>query len=235
MNYRSKKDIRVFNECPFQVNLVGQRRDYIFPPCLDGEPTMNFVDFDEIEYAHSRGKVFSVGLLIFAEEDREGMYDALGIKDWKSKVWFNSDIEDIIMNPTVEKMQRVIDIKDVITFERVRGMMVRFVNEKRDVSQNVINVINSRYRELNAGNITSKIVVRSSDVAANVSVDEVDALKKQIAEMQRMMEKMAANQSDTAKSKPVEPAKEEKKIVGGKSTTTRGRKKATTADTSDEK
>ena len=235
MNYRSKKDIRVFNECPFQVNLVGQRRDYIFPPCLDGEPTMNFVDFDEIEYAHSRGKVFSVGLLIFAEEDREGMYDALGIKDWKNKIWFNSDIEDIIMNPTVEKMQRVIDIKDVITFERVRGMMVRFVNEKRDVSQNVINVINSRYRELNAGNITSKIVVRSSDVAANVSADEVDALKKQIAEMQRMMEKMAANQSDTAKSKLVEPVKEEKKIVGGKSTTTRGRKKATTADTSDEK
>ena len=94
MTYRGKKDIRVFNECPFQVNLVGQRRDYIFPPCLDGEPTMNFVDFDEIEYAHSRGKVFSVGLLIFAEEDREGMYDALGIKDWKNKIWFNSDVED---------------------------------------------------------------------------------------------------------------------------------------------
>ena len=132
-------------------------------------------------------------------------------------------------------MQRVIDIKDVIVFERVRGMMVRFVNEKRDVSQNVINVINSRYRELNAGNITSKIVVRSSDVAANVSADEVDALKKQIAEMQRMMEKMAANQSVATGSKPVEPAKEEKKIVGGKSTTTRGRKKATATDTSDEK
>jgi hypothetical protein len=46
---------------------------------------MNFVDFDEIEYAHSRGKVFNVGLLIFAEEDREGMYEALGIKDWKNK------------------------------------------------------------------------------------------------------------------------------------------------------
>lgn len=238
MNYRNKKDIRVFNECPFQVNLVGQRRDYIFPPCLDGEPTMNFIDFDEIEYAHSRGKVFNIGLLIFDEEDREGMYEALGIKDWKNKVWFNKDIEDIIMNPSVEKMQRVIDIKDIITFERVRGMMVRFVNEKRDVSQNVINVINSRYRELNAGNITSKIVVRSSDVVPNVTADEVDSLKRQIAEMQRMMEKMTESQSATSDGatvgKVVETEKEEKKIVGGKSTT-RGRKKATTIDTSDEK
>lgn len=191
MNYRGKKDVRVYNECPFQVNLVGQRRDYIFPPCLDGEPTMNFVDFEEIEYAHSRGKVFNIGLLIFAEEDREGMYAALGIKNWKDKIWYNDDIEDIIMHPSLEKMQRVIDIKDLITFERVRGMMVRFTNEKRDVSQNVINLINARYRELNAGNVTSKIVIRPADVEEKVSVDEVADLKRQLAEMQDLVKKLA--------------------------------------------
>ena len=196
MNYRGKKDIRVYNECPFQNNLVGQRRDYIFPPCVDGEPTMNFVDFEEIEYAHSRGKLFTIGLLTFAEEDREGMYEALGIKDWKNKVWFNSDIEDIIMNPTLEKMQRVIDIKDTITLERVRGMMVLFVNQKRDVSQNVINIINARYRELNAGNQTSKIVVRPADVEKQVSSSEVDDLKRQLAEMQEMMAKMMATKGE---------------------------------------
>lgn len=191
MSYRGKKDIRVYNECPFQVNLVGQRRDYIFPPCLDGEPTMNFVDFEEIEYAHSRGKVFNIGLLIFAEEDRDGMYGALGVKNWKDKVWFNNVIEDIIMHPTVEKMQRVIDIKDLITFERVRGMMVRFMNEKRDVSQNVINLINARYRELNAGNSTSKIVIRPADVETTASAGEVEDLKKQLAEMQELIKKLA--------------------------------------------
>lgn len=193
MNYRGKKDVRVYNECPFQVNLVGQRRDYIFPPCLDGDPTMNFVDFDEIEYAHSRGKVFSIGLLTFAPEDMEGMYQALGIKDWESKVWFNKDIEDIITHPTLEKMQRVIDIKDIITFERVRGMMVRFINERRDVSQNVINLINARYRELNSGNTTSKIVIRPADVEVKAKAEDVEDLKRQLAEMKAMMEKMAAS------------------------------------------
>ena len=190
MDYRGKKDVRVFNECPFQVNLVGQRREYIFPPCTDDEPTMNFVDFDEIEYAHSRGKLFTIGLLTFDESDREGMYEALGVKDWQSKVWTNKDIEDIILHPTLEKMQRVIDIKDKITFERVRGMMVRFVNEKRDVSQNVINIINSRYKELSFGNMTTKIVIRPVDVQPTASSEEVDDLKRQLAEMQAMMAKM---------------------------------------------
>lgn len=192
MNYRGRKDIRVYNECPFQVNLVGQRRDYIFPPCLDGEPTMNFVDFEEIEYAHSRGKVFNIGLLTFAEEDREGMYEALGVKNWKDKVWTNDDIKDIITHPNLEKMQKVIDVKDLITFERIRGMMVRFVNEKRDVSQNVINLINARYRELNAGNVTSKIVIKSADVEEKVSADEVADLKQQLKEMQDLVKKLAS-------------------------------------------
>ena len=192
MNYRGKKDIRVYNECPFQVNLVGQRRDYIFPPCLDGEPTMNFVDFEEIEYAHSRGKVFNIGLLTFAEEDREGMYEALGVKNWKDKVWTNDEIKDIITHPNLEKMQKVIDVKDLITFERIRGMMVRFVNEKRDVSQNVINLINARYRELNAGSVTSKIVIRPTDVEEKVSADEVADLKRQLVEMQEMMKKLTS-------------------------------------------
>lgn len=228
MNYRGKKDVRVYNECPFQVNLVGQRRDYIFPPCIDGEPTMNFVDFEEIEYAHSRGKVFNIGLLTFAEEDREGMYEALGVKNWKDKVWFNADIEDIIMHPTLEKMQRVIDIKDLITFERVRGMMVRFSNEKRDVSQNVINLINTRYRELNAGNVTSKIVIKPADVEEKVSVDEVADLKRQLAEMQDLvkklaMEKLSINVPKEGKSddKPTEDA--EKTVAPKRST-----RKATT-------
>lgn len=201
MNYRGKKDIRVYNECPFQVNLVGQRREYIFPPCMDGEPTMNFVDFDEIEYAHSRWNSFKIGLLTFNEEDREGMYEALGIKNWKDTVWFDKDIEDIILNPTLEKMQRVIDIKEMITLERVRGMMVKFVNEKRDISQNVINVINARFKELNSGNTSSKIVIRQSDVerSSAASSEEVNDLRRQLDAMKELMAKMMAQNSSAFK------------------------------------
>lgn len=193
MNYRNKKDVRVYNECPFSVNLVGQRHELVFPPCLDGEPTMNFVDFEDIEFANARYNEFKIGLLTFAEEEREDIYQSLGIKNWKETVWFNKDIEDTILHPTVDKMQRVIDIRDAITLERVRGMMVRFVNEKRDVSQNVISIINARYRELSSGMTTSKIVIRQSDVESPVTSDEVADLKRQLAEMQEMMKQMIGN------------------------------------------
>lgn len=211
MSIRDKNDIRVYNECPFQVNLVGQRRDYIFPPCEDGEPTMNFVNFDEIEYAHSRGKLFTIGLLIFDEAEQEKLYEALGIKDWQKKVWRNSEIEDAIMNPTLEKMQRIIDVKDMITLERIRGMMVRFVNEKRDVSQNVINVINTRFKELNSGNTTSKIELRASDVEKRVSADEVDALKKQLEETQKLMLQMQQQMMGQSKTVAVDKVENQTK------------------------
>ena len=209
MAIRDKNDIRVYNECPFQVNLVGQKREYIFPPCLDGEPTMNFVNFDEIEYAHSRYKNFSIGLLIFDEAEQDGLYEALGLKDWKNKVWFNKDIEDIILNPTLDKMQRVIDIKDLITLERVRGKMVYFVNQGRDVSQNVINIINQRYREITSGIANSKIVIRQTDVEKSVSSNEVEELKKQLSQMQKLMEQMAAN-TVVNRNEPTDPPKDEK-------------------------
>lgn len=228
MNYRGKKDIRVYNECPFQVNLVGQRRDYIFPPCLDGEPTMNFVDFEEIEYAHSRGKVFNIGLLTFAEEDREGMYEALGVKNWEDKVWTNDEIKDIITHPNLEKMQKVIGVKDLITFERIRGMMVRFVNEKRDVSQNVINLINARYRELNSGNVTSKIVIKPADVEEKVSVDEVAALKRQLAEMQDLVKKLAMEKLSIDISKEGKSDDKSTEDVEKTATPKRSTRKATT-------
>ena len=208
MSIRNKTDIRVYNECPFPVNLVGQRREYIFPACEDGEPTMNFVDFDEIEYAHSRGKLFSIGLLTFNENDREEMYEALGIKDWKNKVWTDEIIKDAIVNPSMEKMQKIIDIKDLITLERVRGKMVSLVNHNEDVSQNVINIINARYREITSGNQTSKIVIRPTDVEKPVTYDEVDELKKQLAQMKNLLEQMAAvNNTAVDKSQSEKPVK----------------------------
>lgn len=195
MSIRNKNDIRVYSELPFQINLVGQHREYTFPPCLDGEPTMNFVDWSDIEYAHSRGNLFSVGLLIFSEDEREEIYRELGIRDWKDKVWFDRDIVDAIENPTLDKMQRVIDIKDSLTFERIRGKVTMYVNRGRDVSQKVVNIVEQRYRELTAGVRSSKIVIKSTDVEKPVSSEEVADLKKQLLEMQKLMEQMAEKQN----------------------------------------
>ena len=208
MSIRNKNDIRVYSELPFQINLVGQHREYVFPASTDGEPSMNFVDWSDIEYAHSRGNLFSNGLLIFDESEREEIYQELRIKDWKNKVWFDKDIVDAIENPTLDKMQRIIDIKDILTFERIRGKVVYYTNNNKNISQKVVSIVNARYRELTSGITVSKITIRPTDVEKTVSADEVEDLKKQLAHMQKLMEQMAATKEQNENmvaEEPVEP------------------------------
>lgn len=216
MSIRNKNDIRVYSELPFQINLVGQHKEYVFPPCVDGEPTMNFVDWSDIEYANSRGNVFSSGLLIFEESEMDEIYQELRIKDWKKKVWFDRDIVDAIENPTLEKMQRIIDVKDLLTLERIRGKAVYYTNHNMNISQKVLNIINARYREITTGVLGSKIVIQPTDIEPTVSADEVNALKKQIAEMQKMMEKMAIVSENSSSVDEVEEAKPAPKKSGRK-------------------
>lgn len=195
MSIRNKNDIRVYSELPFQINLVGQHREYVFPACVDNEPSMNFVDWADIEYANSRGNLFSSGLLIFDESEREEIYNELRIKDWKQKVWYEKDIIDAIENPTLDKMQRIIDIKDILTFERIRGKVVYYTNNDMNISQKVVSIVKARYRELTTGILASKIVIRPADVEQPVTADEVEDLKKQLAHMQKLMEQMAMAQN----------------------------------------
>ena len=222
MDIRKASDIRVYSELPFQINLQGQHRDYVFPANKSGERSMNFIDFSDIEYANSRGNIFSVGLLVFEPEMQEEIYEALGIRDWKNRVWFYDDVIDAIEKPTLEKMQRIIDIKDNLTIERIRSQVVYYINLKKDISQKVVNIVNARYRELTTGVINSKIEIKSADVENSISSDDAEELKRQIAEqnkkieeqnaiMLQLMEQLKANNSS---SEIIEKPKEKKKPTG---------------------
>lgn len=219
MSIRNNNAIRVYSELPFQINLVGQHREYVFPASVNGEPSMNFVDWADIEYAHSRGNIFSTGLLVFDESDRDEIYNELRIKDWKKKIWYDKDIVDAIENPTLDKIQRIIDIKDLITFERVRGKVVYYTNNNMNISQKVVSIVNARYRELTTGILGSKIVIKPADVEQTVTADEVEDLKKQLAHMQKLMEQMAMNQNaDNTQPENVEQEVVQPKRSGRKAT-----------------
>lgn len=215
MSIRNKNDIRVYSELPFQINLEGQHREYVFPAYKNGEPSMNFVDWSDIEFAHSRTNLFSAGFLIFEESEQEEIYNELRIRDWKDKVWFDKDIVDAIENPTLDKMQRIIDIKDSLVFERIRGKVVYYTNHGMDISQKVVNIVNARYRELNAGVIGSKIIIKPTDVESNVSNEEFEDLKKKYEEMQKMMAQMMDSKANnkTESINVDEPSTDDSKAV----------------------
>lgn len=212
MSIRSKKEIKVYNEMPSQINLVGQHRTYIFPAAVDGVPSMNMVDFADIEYANSRGIVFAAGLLVFDEDEREEIYNELKMFNWQNTVWHEKDIVDAIENPTVEAMQKVIAITNLITIERFRGKVVHAINKNADISNKVVSIVNTRHKEISSGQIKSKLVIKPMDIQPKEDPDKkIRELEAQLLEMKKLMEAMAESKSEPVEVKEETVAAEPKK------------------------
>lgn len=141
-------------------------------------------------YMNSTCSAFKNGVLRFRPEEQNEIFTAIGIKG--DDVMFIEDIDDAILNPTVENLQRMIDIKDGAQFERIRGRFYRMTNAGEDLSTKVKRLIDERYKELRAGKRNSELsVVPATKPVENVQ-EELAAAKSQMAEMQKQMQAMMA-------------------------------------------
>lgn len=188
MNLTDGTLIKVYNRGTSAVGLTTNKQEYLFPAMKDGIPSMDTVSFAEIEYANSRGNAFKTGALTFDDDVSDEIYSKLRIK--RETLWFNDDIENAVLNPTVETSKRILAITDIATINRVRSFMVQCVNERKsDVSNRIIEIINGRFNEILQGRIHSAIEVNDDVSSKNVS--EVDELKAQIARMEKMIAEMS--------------------------------------------
>ena len=169
---------------------------------------------------NSTCSAFKNGVLRFRPEEQNEVFKAIGVKG--DDVLFVEDIDEAILNPTVENLQRMIDIKDGAQFERIRGRFYRMTNAGEDLSTKVKRLIDERYKELRAGKRNSELsVVPATKPVDNVQA-ELEAAKSQLAEMQKQMQAaLAQMQSMMAGAQPVpKDSSAEKAVVK------RGRKKA---------
>lgn len=153
-----KKFIDVLN-CDDNVVTVSSlnNKGYTFEPGNVNEPCVIPVPPEEIQYMNSVCNAFKNGVLRFRPEEQEEIFNALGIKG--DSVLFIEDIDDAIINPTVENLQRMIDIKDGAQFERIRGRFYYLTNAGEDLSTKVKRLIDERYKELRAGKRNSELSV----------------------------------------------------------------------------
>ena len=216
-----KKFIDVLN-CDDNVVTISSLsgKGYTFEPGSVEDPCVIPVPPEEIQYMNSVCNAFKNGVLRFRPEEQSELFDALGIKG--DDVLFIEDIDDAILNPTVENLQRMIDIKDGAQFERIRGRFYRMTNAGEDLSTKVKRLIDERYKELRAGKRNSELsVVPATKPVDNVQA-ELEAAKNQLAEMQKQMQAaLAQMQAMMAGAQPVvQDSSAEKTAVK------RGRKKA---------
>lgn len=181
----------------------------------DGSPGSLPLSFDEIAVINNKSVVFKTGILRFEPEVQEDLYNALSIMNWKD-ILTQEQIEDTLLNPTLENMQKLLDIENEAYFERVRGAMVALKNSGADVSTKTEKIIERRREEFIKRQRKTSIRLTPKNVEEQKvthTQEEFDSMKNELAELKAMMAqmlKMSASTEtiDASKAAPVEKKQE---------------------------
>ena len=184
------QNITVLNYNENEVFVDSSKEHYKFNASRDGvTPTMQNIPISELQYICSNTDVIVTGWLTFDEDDKDEIYTALRLPNWR-EILTNEDISNILTNPTMEGLQRIIDITNLTYFDRVRIVMFRLLNGGVDISSKVKNVVDRRYEELQKRQRVSSIILNPRIGEKKVSNEQVQELSEQNAKLQEQLDEM---------------------------------------------
>lgn len=200
MSKYNTQDINVLNYNENDIFVDGSKEHYKFSASRDGKtPTIVPIPFNELQYIASNTNIITTGWLTFDDDIKEEIYKELRIVNWKD-ILSNDDIRNILTKPTMEGLQKIIDIENQSYFDRVRIVMFKLMNDDVDITTKVSRIVSQRYDELQKRQRKSSIVLTKKDTT--ISADKVKelseqnaSLQSQLDEMKKMMEQMMAMQT----------------------------------------
>lgn len=189
------KNYLVLNYGHSPIGISTRHENYLIPGAEGDVPASLPLTIDEIQVINSNSPVFKVGMLRFEEKDEKDIYEELRIPNWQD-ILTDKAIEDILLNPDAESLQKLISIESEPYYERIRGVYMGLKSSGAAISLNVSNAIEARREELLRHKHTTDIRVTANPNGQSkaASSEEVDDLKRQLAEMQEMMAKMMESQ-----------------------------------------
>lgn len=223
-----------YNGSPVAVST--RHESYIIPGGSSESPSSMPLSVDEIVQINSNSNVFKMGLLWFEEEFQEELYKECRIRNWEN-ILRDKEIEDIILHPTLEKLERLLSIENEQYFERCYGIYIGLKNSNHSIKQNVENVMLARRKELRNRKYKTGILLTKKETSVvseevlketqeqNVKLTkEVDELKAMVAQL------LAAQQNSASAAAETKPAEDSDKtettdIVQEPKKATRGRPK----------
>lgn len=206
--------VKVYNYNPF-ILAVG---DKMLAPCYNyDEPTYESISVDQLQYINSNSNAVRNGLVRFDENEEDDIYAELGVD--KSRIIKNEEIEDIILHPTQEKLQKLLEIIDSSVFDRVVTIHQGLISSGAyDISNRVTMAIEEREKEFRRNILTTNIKLTSKVEQKNSNDEEVENIKKQNADlqnqlnqMQEMMKQLLATQNKVDENKTVSTSTHKKK------------------------
>ena len=206
MSIKENVSIPVLNYNESNVCIPTNISTHILPPAVDGVPSVDYLSFAEINYVNGISDCFRTGMVRFDDNDKEEVYSALNIANWEN-ILTNDEIRDILPNPTIDGLQRIIDVTNRSIFDRIRTIFVSLKeNTDNDISNRVIKIMETREQEFKRGVYKTQIVLKPKDIPEkSVSNDEINAIKEQnamlmeqLAEMQKMIASLKSDKSKTS-------------------------------------
>jgi hypothetical protein len=155
------------------------------------KPFVKELTLDQIIYINARCDVFRTGRVQFEESIEEEMFEELDIYR-PEEVLRAQEIVDIIENPTKEKLDRVIQIKDLNTIDLFRCLVISYKNMgTQDISDRVVNVVEKRRNEIYLDPMAESKIKITKTKAEIEKEAEQSALEKVIAKQLQEAERKA--------------------------------------------
>lgn len=209
----NKSSYMVLNYNTSPVSIKTRFSSELIPAGNDDNPSSVPLSLDDIVYANNAGNAFKIGLLRFDPEYEDELYQELRISNWQD-ILTNSEIYEIIQNPDVAGLERLIAIQDPMYFDRVYGAFIGLRNEGATISTKVDDIMRVRRKELKERKRKSEIKLTAvTHDSAEDPAAQIDAMRKQIEEMQKFINSVMktagedSSESDAAAEKPATKAK----------------------------
>lgn len=193
-----------YNGSPVAVST--RHESYIIPGGSSESPSSMPLSVDEIVQINSNSNVFKMGLLWFEEEFQEDLYKECRIRNWKD-ILTDGEIEDIILHPTLEKLEKLLLIENEQYFERCYGIYIGLKNSNHSIKQNVENVMLARRKELRNRKyktgilLTKKETNNVSEEVLKETQEKNEKLTKEVDELKAMVAQLLAVQQGCAPAK----------------------------------
>lgn len=184
-----KDNILVLSYNYNKVCVDGANESYNFNPSNGIDPSINIMSLKDLQFINSNTGLIKTGWLTFQEDEKEEIFKELHICDWES-ILTNEELREIMLNPTINGLQKIIDINDETYFDRVRIVLHVLITDGEDVSSRVKNIVDTRYKELVRKQRKSSIILSEKDTA--IPNNKVKELENQNAELQSQLDEMKA-------------------------------------------
>lgn len=202
MSLQKERTYMVLNYNSSPISLSTKNGSYLLESGTRSNPSVIPMTIDEIVTANTNGYAFKYGFARFEKEFQEDIYKELRLHNWKD-ILTDEEIEDIIINPTAEGLERLIAIDDEVYFERVVGVYYGLKSIFADISPKVAFVIEQRKSELHNNKRKTEIVITKNIASSNkteVKQEEFNNLKAQNEELAKQLEEMQKKFEELMKS-----------------------------------